>query len=145
MHISHWVTNTILYTRMSIAFSTTVHYAHLHFIEFDHHDWKHSNNTGQKNINRWNSALVGRNYWPGCCTLSEAEKRRPCRKEGRKHGALHPQEPVRFITNIRDGEVGAGEGGVRNFISNTSSLHCHHQNDSAYVSLIVWAKSQDCP
>ena len=46
-----------------------------------------------------------------------------------------------------------GGGGVRNFISNTYLLHCHHQIDSALrwagcvshfnVSLIVWAKSQD--
>ena len=48
-----------------------------------------------------------------------------------------------------------GSWGVRNYISNTYSLHCHHQNDSALrwavvwailmFSLIVWAKSQDCP
>ena len=64
----------------------------------------------------------------------------------RKHWALRPQKPLRLI---RDGEV----GGSGIFISNTYSLHCHHQNDSAFrlgscvshfnVSLIVWAKSQD--
>ena len=65
----------------------------------------------------------------------------------RKHGALRPQKPLRLI---RDGEV----GGSGSFISNTYSLHCHHQNDSAFrwaascvshlnVSVIVWAKSQD--
>ena len=44
--------------------------------------------------------------------------------EGRKHGALRPQKPLRLI---RDGQV----GGSTIFISNTYSLHCHHQNDSA--------------
>ena len=67
-------------------------------------------------------------------------------EEGRKHGALRPQKPLRFIW---DGEV----GGSGIFISNIHSLHCHHQNDSALkvgscvshfnFSLIVWAKSQD--
>ena len=42
----------------------------------------------------------------------------------RKHWALRPQKPLRLI---RDGEV----GGREIFISNTYSLHCHHQNDSA--------------
>ena len=41
-----------------------------------------------------------------------------------KHGALRRQKPFRLI---RDGEVG-GSGLI---ISNTYSLHCHHQNDSA--------------
>ena len=48
------------------------------------------------------------------------------------------------------GLLGTGRlGGFRNYISNTYSLHCHHQNDSALkwailmFSLIVWAKSQD--
>ena len=41
-----------------------------------------------------------------------------------KHGALRPQKPLRLI---RDGE--AGRSGI--FISNTYSLRCHHQNDSA--------------
>ena len=59
--------------------------------------------------------------------------------------ALHPQKPLRFI---RDGEVGGREF----FISDTYSLHCHHQNDCIKVgrcvshfnvSLFVWAKSQD--
>ena len=64
----------------------------------------------------------------------------------RKLWALRPQKPLRLI---RDGEV----GGSGNYISNTYSLHCHHQNDSALkwavvwailmFSLIVWAKSQD--
>ena len=63
-----------------------------------------------------------------------------------KHGALRPQKPLRLI---RDGEV----GGSGIFISNTYSLHRHHQNDSALkvgscvshfnVSLTVWAKSRD--
>ena len=50
--------------------------------------------------------------------------------------------------------LGTGKLGVRKFISNPYSLHCHHQNDSALikvgrcvshfnVSLIVGAKSQD--
>ena len=65
---------------------------------------------------------------------------------GRKHGALRPHKPLRLI---RDGEVGEGSGF---FVSNTCSLHCHHQNDCIKVgscvshfnvSLIVWAKSQD--
>ena len=71
---------------------------------------------------------------------------RTCRQK-KKRGALFPQKP---LTLIRDGEV----GGSGSFISNTCSLHCHHQNDAAirYVgscvshfnaSLIVWAKSQD--
>ena len=57
------------------------------------------------------------------------------------HGALRPQRPLRLL---RDGEVGRSGN-----ISNTYSLHCHHQNDSASsvshfnVSLIVWATSQD--
>ena len=64
---------------------------------------------------------------------------------GSKHGALRPQKPLR---PIRAGEVGGWE-----FISNTYSLHCHHQNDSVLrwavvwatlmFSLIVWTKSQD--
>ena len=68
-----------------------------------------------------------------------------CRKK-KKHGALCPQKPLRLT---RDGEV----GGSGIFISNTYSLHCKHQNNSALrwavcvshfnVSLIVWAKSQD--
>ena len=50
--------------------------------------------------------------------------------DGRKHGTLRPQKPVRLI---RDGEA----GGSRIFIPNTYSLHCHHQNDSALrLSLI---------
>ena len=49
-------------------------------------------------------------------------------KEGRKHWALRPQKPLRLIG---DGEV----GGSGIFISNTYSLHCHHQNDSA----LTWA------
>ena len=65
-------------------------------------------------------------------------------EEGRKHGALRPQTPLRLI---RDGEVrGSGI-----FISNNYSLHCHHQNGSALcdgvshfnVSLIMRAKSQE--
>ena len=48
--------------------------------------------------------------------------------EGRKHGALRPQKPLRLI---RDGEVGGS--GILYF--NTYSLHCHHQNDSA----LKWA------
>ena len=65
----------------------------------------------------------------------------------KKNMALRPQKPLRLI---RDGEV--GRSGI--FISNTYSLHCHHQNDSACikvgscvslfnVSLIAWAKLQD--
>ena len=50
----------------------------------------------------------------------------------RKHGALRPQKPLRLI---KDGEV----GGVRNFISNTYSLHGHHQNDSALRWAVVCA------
>ena len=46
-------------------------------------------------------------------------------EEGRKRGALRPQQPLRLI---RDGEVGGGGSGI--VLSNTS-LHCHHQNDSA--------------
>ena len=42
----------------------------------------------------------------------------------RKHGALHPQKPLRLIR-----DRAAGGSGI--FISNTYSLHCHHQNDSA--------------
>ena len=36
---------------------------------------------------------------------------------------------------IRDGEVGRSG----NFIFNTYSLHCHHQNDSALRWAVVWA------
>ena len=50
---------------------------------------------------------------------------------GSKHGALRPQKPLR---PIRAGEVGGWE-----FISNTYSLHCHHQNDSALRWAVVWA------
>ena len=56
------------------------------------------------------------------------------RTDGRreKHGALRPLKP---LTLIRDGEVwGSGI-----FISNTYSLHCHHQNDSALRWAVVWA------
>ena len=41
----------------------------------------------------------------------------------RKHGVVRPQKPLRLV---RDGEV----GGSGILISNTYSLHCHHQNDS---------------
>ena len=51
------------------------------------------------------------------------EKEEPKRNE-RKHGALRPQTPLRLL---RDGEV----GGSGILMSNTYSLHCHHQNDSA--------------
>ena len=51
-----------------------------------------------------------------------------CRE--RKHWALRPQKPLRLI---RDGEV----GGSRIFISNTYSLHCYHQNDSALRWAVV--------
>ena len=47
-------------------------------------------------------------------------------------GVLRPQKPLRLI---RDGEV-RGSG---NFISNTYSLHRHHQNDSALRWAVVWA------
>ena len=47
-----------------------------------------------------------------------------CAGMGRKRGALRPQKPLKLIT---DGEV----GGSGIFISNTYSLRCHHQNDSA--------------
>ena len=46
--------------------------------------------------------------------------------DGRKHGALRPQKPLKLI---RDGEVGGPGSGI--FISNTYLLHCHHRNDSA--------------
>ena len=32
-----------------------------------------------------------------------------------------------------------GGGGGKSFISNTYSLHCHHQNDSAWSWAVVWA------
>ena len=48
----------------------------------------------------------------------------------KKHGVLHPQKPLSLI---RDGEV-VGSG---IFISNTYSLHCHHQNDSALRWAVV--------
>ena len=35
--------------------------------------------------------------------------------------------------------LGRGSWGVRNFISYTYSLHCHHQNDSALRLAAVWA------
>ena len=47
-----------------------------------------------------------------------------------KHGALRPQKPLRLI---RDGEV----GGSGIFISDTYSLHCLHQNDSALRRAVV--------
>ena len=74
---------------------------------------------------------------------------------GRKHWALRPQKPLRLIRDGKTGGWGGGVGwGVRNFITNTYSLLCHHQNDSALrwavscvshfnVSLIVWTKSKD--
>ena len=56
-------------------------------------------------------------------------------------------------TESMKADQGWGSLGVRNFISNTDWLHCHHQIDSAFkvgscvshfnVTLIVWAKSQD--
>ena len=49
-----------------------------------------------------------------------------------KQWALRPQKQLRLL---RDGEVGGG--GVRSFISNTYSLHCHHQNDSALRWAVV--------
>ena len=63
----------------------------------------------------------------------------------RKHWALRPQELLRLI---KDEEV----RGLGIFVSNTYSLHCHHQNDCIKVgscvthfnvSFVVWAKSQD--
>ena len=53
-------------------------------------------------------------------TSSLSEKK----EKKKKHWALRPQKPLRLI---RDGEV----GGSGIFTSNTNSLHCHHQNDSA--------------
>ena len=50
--------------------------------------------------------------------------------ELRKHLALHPQKPLKLI---RDG----ADAGVRDFTSNTYSLHCHHQNDSALKWAVV--------
>ena len=58
---------------------------------------------------------------------AESEEEKDGRTDGRKHWALRPQKPLRLL---RDGEVGGGEG-VRDFISNTYSLYCQHQNDSA--------------
>ena len=55
----------------------------------------------------------------------------PSKKE-RKHWALRPQKPLRLI---RDGEVGGSEF----FLSDTYSLHRHHQNDSALRWAAVWA------
>ena len=49
----------------------------------------------------------------------------------RKHRALRPQKPLRLI---RDGEFFWGS---EFFISNTYSLHCHHQNDSALRWAVV--------
>ena len=46
--------------------------------------------------------------------------------------ALRPQKPLRLI---RDEEV----GGSGIYLSNTYSLHCHHQNDSALRWAAVWA------
>ena len=68
--------------------------------------------------------------------------------KGGKHWALRPHKPLRLF---RDGEAGRG-GGSGFFISNTYSLHCHHQNDCMKVGscvshnnvpLLVWEKSQD--
>ena len=59
------------------------------------------------------------------CRLTCTGSLEPPREHAWKHGALHPQKPLRLI---RDGEV----GGFGIFISNTYSLHCHHQNDSAF-------------
>ena len=76
--------------------------------------------------------------WRVCVCVEELGKKK-------KHWALRAQKPLRLI---RDGEV----GGLGNFISNTYSLHCYHQNDCIKVgscmshfnvSLIVWAKPQD--
>ena len=93
-----------------------------------------------------------------------------CKKK--KHWTLRPQKPLRLIRDgevgeslrlIRDGEVGESLRLIRDgevgesflffiFLSNTYSLHCHHQNDCIKVgscvshfnvSLIVWARSQD--
>ena len=49
----------------------------------------------------------------------------------RKHWALHLQKPLWVIRNKEGG------GGVGNFIFNTYSLHCHHQNDSALRWAVV--------
>ena len=46
-------------------------------------------------------------------------------------GFLCLQEPLRLI---RDGEVGGREF----FLSNTCSLHCHHQNNSALRQAAMW-------
>ena len=67
---------------------------------------------------------------------------------------LHTGNFGLYVHRNRSGLLGTGRlGGVNNYISNTYSLHCHHQNDSAsrwavvwailMFSLIVWAKSQD--
>ena len=61
------------------------------------------------------------------CAIAVRSNHVERRVQERKHGALRPQKPLRLI---RDGQVGGG-GGFRNFISNTYSLNCHHQNDSA--------------
>ena len=71
-----------------------------------------------------------------CCYALSVQEHSMNSKTGRekkkKHWALRPQKSLRLI---RDGEVGA----VRNFISHTYSLHCHHQNDSALRWAVVWA------
>ena len=62
----------------------------------------------------------------------------------RKHGALHPQKPLRLI---RDGEVG-GSGILYTLLATLSSPEqfCIEVGSCAShfnVPLIVWAKSQD--
>ena len=62
-----------------------------------------------------------------CDDKTEVDCQQLGRKEGRKHGALRPQKPLRLI---KDGEVG-GSGFFVIFLSGTYLLLCHHQNDSA--------------
>ena len=77
---------------------------------------------------------------------TKSQRQHPKSSLGSKHGALRPQKSLGLIG---DGEV----GGSGIYISNTYSLHCHHQNDFCIkvgscvshfnVALIVWAKSQN--
>ena len=77
----------------------------------------------REEIAKWNQMTALRFQTGGTSDI-------PGERMEKKDWALRPQKPLRLI---RDEE--AGGSGI--FISNTYSLHCHHQNDSALRWAVV--------
>ena len=68
-----------------------------------------------------------------CALLHEALKRRTVGRLRRKEGSTGL-----YVRTNHKGVLWTGRfGGSGNFVSNTYSLHCHHQNDSALRWAVV--------